>query len=156
MKKLTVLMTLCLSGFLFWGCVKSKSCNPNPPSSEAPQILAYASANGMTVTAHPSGLYYQIISQGSGTTANANSKIFITYDGRLLNGTQFDHQDVPNVSGWSLSGLIEGWRIGLPLIQKGGRIKLLVPSALAYGCEPYQTLPGSSVLYFDITLVDVQ
>ena len=110
----------------------------------------------MTVTAHPSGLYYQIISQGSGATANANSKIFITYDGRLLNGTQFDHQDVPNVSGWPLSGLIEGWKIGIPLIQKGGRIKLLVPSALAYGCEPYQTLPGSSVLYFDITLVDVQ
>ena len=156
MKKLTVLITLCLSGFLFWGCVKNKSCNPNPPSSEAPQILAYASTNGMTVTAHPSGLYYQIISQGSGATANANSKIFITYDGRLLNGTQFDHQDVPNVSGWALSGLIEGWKIGIPLIQKGGRIKLLIPSALAYGCEPYQTLPGSSVLYFDITLVDVQ
>jgi FKBP-type peptidyl-prolyl cis-trans isomerase len=136
--------------------VKSKNCNPNAPSSEAPQILAYASTNGMTVTAHPSGLYYQIMNQGTGATANANSNIYITYDGRLLNGTQFDHQDVPNVDGWKLSGLIEGWMIGIPLIQKGGRIKLLVPSALAYGCEPYQSLPGSSILYFDITLVDVQ
>ena len=156
MKKLAVLTTLCLSGLLFWGCSKSKSCNPNPPSSEAPQILAYASANGMTVSAHSSGLYYQVISPGSGASPNGNSKIFITYEGKLLNGTMFDHQDVPNTSGWALNGLIEGWRIGLPIIQKGGRIKLLIPSALAYGCEPYQTLPGSSVLFFDITLVDVQ
>jgi FKBP-type peptidyl-prolyl cis-trans isomerase FkpA len=156
LKKLAVFTTLCLSGILFWGCSKSKNCNPNAPSSEAPQILAYASANGMTVQAHSSGLYYQIIDPGSGASPNANSKIFITYDGRLLNGQQFDHQDTPNTSGWPLSGLIEGWRIGLPLIQKGGRIKLLVPSALAYGCEPYQGLPGSAVLFFDITLTDVQ
>jgi FKBP-type peptidyl-prolyl cis-trans isomerase FkpA len=156
LKKLIVLTTLCLSAFLFWGCVKNKSCDPNPPTSEAPQILAYASANSMTVASHPSGLFYEIINPGSGGAPNANSKIFITYQGKLLDGTMFDHQDVPNTSGWPLSGLIEGWRIGLPLIQKGGRIKLLIPSALGYGCEPYQTLPGSSILFFDITLVDVQ
>jgi FKBP-type peptidyl-prolyl cis-trans isomerase FkpA len=110
----------------------------------------------MSVTAHSSGLFYEIIDPGSGGMPTPNSKIFITYQGKLLDGTMFDHQDVPNTSGWPLSGLIEGWRIGLPLIQKGGRIKLLIPSALAYGCEPYQSLPGSSILFFDITLVDVQ
>ena len=156
MKKLIVLTTLCLSAFLFWGCVKNKTCDLNPPSSEAPQIVAYASANSMAVAAHPSGLYYEIINPGSGGAPSASSRIFITYEGKLLDGTIFDHQDVPNTSGWLLSGLIEGWRIGLPLIQKGGRIKLLIPSALAYGCEPYQSLPGSSILFFDITLVDVQ
>jgi FKBP-type peptidyl-prolyl cis-trans isomerase FkpA len=138
------------------GCSKDKSCSPNPPSSEAPQITAYAVANGINATAHASGLYYEIISQGSGESPSANSNVYITYTGKLLNGTVFDQQNTVNVKGWPLSGLIEGWRIGLPLIQKGGRIKLIIPSALGYGCEAHETLPGNSVLFFDITLVDIQ
>lgn len=141
---------------VFLGCKKNDDCNPNPPANEAPQILAYANANGMTVTAHSSGLFYQIISQGSGSTASLNSKIYITYTGKLLDGTEFDKQTIPNVNGWALGGLIQGWQIGIPLIQKGGHIKLIVPSALGYGCQPHNTLPGDAILYFDITLVDVQ
>jgi len=51
--------------------------------------------------------------------------------------------------------LIAGWQIGLPLIHKGGEIKLIVPSSLAYGCGN-GPLPANSILYFDIHLVDVQ
>jgi FKBP-type peptidyl-prolyl cis-trans isomerase FkpA len=138
------------------GCSKKKTCNPVPPANEAGQMQAYATANGITATVHSSGLFYEIIAPGSGGTASANSKIFITYTGKLLDGTVFDQQNTTNVNGWALSGLIEGWRIGVPLIQKGGRIKLIVPSALGYGCEPYNTLPGNAILFFDITLVDVQ
>ena len=156
MKKLFVAPALCLLILFVPGCSKKKSCNPVAPSSETGQMQAYATANGINYTTHSSGVFYEIITQGSGSTASANSKIYITYTGKLLDGTVFDQQNTVNVSGWALSGLIEGWRIGIPLIQKGGRIKLIVPSSLAYGCEPYNTLPGNSILFFDITLVDVQ
>jgi FKBP-type peptidyl-prolyl cis-trans isomerase FkpA len=51
--------------------------------------------------------------------------------------------------------LIEGWKIGLPLLKKGGHIKLYVPPSLGYGPSPNRNIPGNSVLIFDIRLVDV-
>jgi FKBP-type peptidyl-prolyl cis-trans isomerase FkpA len=141
---------------LLAGCAKSRTCSPLPPSAEIPQILAYASANGMNVNALPSGLYYEILNPGSGIDVTDNSRISITYVGKTLDGVEFDRQQTPNNPGWVLSGLIEGWRLGIPLIKKGGHIRLLIPSSLAYGCEPYKTLPGNAILFFDILLVDVQ
>ena len=142
---------------------KKDSCSPNPAANEAAPIQAYAMANGMNITAHSSGLFYEIIDPGSGATATLNSKIVITYTGKLLNGTIFDQRINPNntqtegpESPWPLGQLIEGWKVGIPLIKKGGRIKLLVPSAMAYGCTGYGSIPGDSPLFFDIQLVDIQ
>jgi FKBP-type peptidyl-prolyl cis-trans isomerase len=142
---------------LFPSCIKDKGCKPKSVQSEVAQMQAFAATNGMSATAHPSGIYYEIISPGNGAVANANSKIVITYTGKLMDGTKFDEKTTPNTTEpWPLNGLIQGWIIGIPLIQEGGRIKLIVPSALGYGCEQYYTIPGNSVLFFDVTLVDVQ
>jgi FKBP-type peptidyl-prolyl cis-trans isomerase FkpA len=137
------------------GCAKQACTNVRPENEEA-QITTYAAANGMTVTKHPSGLFYQIISTGTGATPNLGSRVYITYTGKLLNGTVFDQNNNSINTGWLLRDLIEGWQIGLPLIRKGGSIKLLVPSSLAYGCNGTGSIPSNSVLYFDISLVDVQ
>lgn len=140
------------------GCLKdsgNNSCKDKTVQSESATILAYASAQGITATAHSSGLYYQVITQGTGATPTASSKVYVTYTGKLLDGTVFDSGSTP-AGGWSLSGLIPGWQIGLPLIQKGGSIKLIIPSSLAYGCRGVGSIPGNSVLYFDIQLTDVQ
>jgi FKBP-type peptidyl-prolyl cis-trans isomerase FkpA len=45
--------------------------------------------------------------------------------------------------------------LGLPLIKKGGVIRLIIPSSLAYGCNAAGSIPGDSVLYFEVELVDV-
>jgi len=140
------------------GCLKSsssQSCTPAPVSSEEPAIIAYASANGINTTRHSSGLYYEIISPGKGVAPSVNSKVFVTYTGKLLDGRVFDQQANADQTGWVLGTLIAGWQIGLPLIHKGGEIKLIVPSSLAYGCGN-GPLPANSILYFDVHLVDVQ
>ena len=77
------------------------------------------------------------------TRVNCSTDVFLT------------SRQTPTQTGWTLGSLIPGWQIGLPLIQKGGEIKLIVPSSLAYGCGS-GPLPPNSVLYFDIHLVDVQ
>lgn len=150
--------------FLGLNCMKSDTCSPKTVSSEAPQIQSFATAQGMNVTAHSSGLYYQIIDPGTGATPTLSSKIAITYTGMLLNGTVFDERLTPNNSTdptsedrpWPLSDLIEGWRVGIPLVKEGGHIKLIVPSAMGYGCIPYGIIPANSILFFDIHLVQVQ
>ena len=155
MKKFRLLLAFLPFTFIS-GCLKDKSCSSKSADSELPQIQAFAAYNGITTTAHSSGLHYEILNQGNGSTANANSKIVITYTGKLMNGTVFDEKLTPNAEPWTLSGLIQGWVIGIPLIREGGHIKLIVPSSLGYGCEQYYAIPGNSVLYFDIHLIDVQ
>ena len=74
-------------------CLKSnqeKQCAPRPVATEEPTIVAYASANGINATRHSSGLYYEIISPGSGTSPTLNSKIFVTYTAKLLDGSLVD------------------------------------------------------------------
>lgn len=137
------------------GCIKDTACKNKTTESEQGAILAYASANTITATAHSSGLYYQIINQGSGATPTLSSKIYVSYTGKLTNGTTFDSGTTP-AGGWALGGLIPGWQLGIPLIQKGGQIKLIIPSSLGYGCQGYGSIPGNAILYFDITLNDVQ
>ncbi len=84
----------------------------------------------------------------------SSSKVFVTYTGKLLSGTQFDQSS--NVISFFLNQVIEGWQIGVPLIKKGGKILLLIPSAYAYGCNGSRSIPPNSVLFFDIDLIDVQ
>ena len=156
MKKLALFSIVSMIIAINPACKKNKGCEPKAPSSEFSQIQAYATANGINATAHASGLHYEIIDMGAGPKANASSNISITYTGKLMNGQTFDEKVTPNVAPWPLNGLIEGWIIGIPLVNEGGRIKLIIPSSLAYGCEQYYDIPGNSVLYFDIHLVDVQ
>lgn len=141
------------------GCLKESTCTSRQPSAEAADIQTFATNAGMSVIAHPSGLYYEIVDPGTGATPTATSSIAITYTGTLLGGTIFDQRTTPNNTSsdppWPLSDLIEGWRIGIPLIQAGGHIKLIVPSSMAYGCTGYGTIPGNAILFFDIHLVEV-
>jgi len=120
------------------------------------QITEFIRKNNITATRHPSGLYYQVIKAGTGnSTYPSGTKITIKYVGKLLNGTVID--DGNNVENtFQLAQLIEGWRIGIPLIQKGGEIRLIIPSELAYGSQATGPVPANSVLDFTIQLINVQ
>jgi FKBP-type peptidyl-prolyl cis-trans isomerase FkpA len=156
-KKLVLPFFLLFVLFANLNCLKSSTaCTPKTPASEAASMQAYCAGNGITPSTHSSGLLYQVLDPGTGATPSANSTIFITYVGKLTDGTIFDQQSNSSLTGWPLNQLIEGWRTGIPLIKKGGHILLVVPSAMAYGCSGYGAIPSNAILFFDITLVDVQ
>ena len=136
-------------------CVKDKSCKDKTVASEEGAIQAFAMANGITATRHSSGLYYQVVNPGSGPVPALSSNISVMYIGRYSNGNIFEQTSSPTAF-HPLSGFIPGWQLGLPFLQEGGSIKLIIPSSLAYGCSGYGSIPGNSILYFEITLVDVQ
>lgn len=138
-------------------CIKDTSCNPKTHQSEAAAMQSFATAQGVNATVDPnSGLFYEIVATGNSTIPTSNSRIFIRYTGKLLDGTVFDQQADHTQTGFILGGLIPGWQLGLPLIGEGGRIKLIIPSSLGYGCNDNGPIPGNSVLYFDVELIDVQ
>jgi len=155
MKKIVLsVLVLCIAVLIF-SCGKSDTgCQPVPVASEKAQLQAYCSANGITPTEHSSGLFYEIITAGSGTTPKDTSIVSVVYTGKYLSGGVFDGSANPIT--FRLNGVIDGWKLGIPLISKGGRIKLIIPSALAYSCTGKGSIPPNTPLFFDLTLSDVK
>ena len=76
----------------------------------------------------------------------------VNYKGYLLNKNVFDQSTKPVQ--FPLSNLIEGWKICIPLLQKGGKGTFFIPSQLGYGPSGTGSIPGNSVLVFEIELLD--
>lgn len=154
-KNLQLIALFAVTLVTFSGCLKDNSCDPKSVESEEAAIQAYAAANSINAVKHSSGLYYQIINPGSGPVPTVNSVVSARYVGKLTDGTIFDSQTVNPVS-FPLGNTILGWQLGIPLVQKGGTIKLIIPSALAYGCTGQGPIPPNSILFFEVNVVDVQ
>lgn len=155
MKKL--LLSFLLAGpVLLTSCSKTgeSGCTPATVASEKAAMVAFCSANGITYTEHPSGILYEIIAPGTGAQPVATSTVSAIYTGKLMNGSTFDATATP--ISFPLTNVIDGWKIGIPLIKVGGRIRMVIPSALGYSCVGTNGIPGNSPLFFDVTLTAVR
>jgi len=110
------------------------------------------------VVALPSGLCYEIVKEGAGAFPKATDTVKVHYTGTLVDGKKFDSSvDRGEPAEFPLNGVIPGWTEGLQKINKGGKIKLYVPSDLAYGAEGRPpTIPPAATLVFDIELIDIK
>jgi len=115
-----------------------------------------AIAGGKTdATLAHKGLYYTIMKEGTGKAVQPTDTVKIFYKGYLFSdGTIFDQtNDSPR--SFPLNRLIQGWQIGLPLLKTGGKIKLVIPSHLAYSIRTRAPkIPPNSTLVFEIEVVD--
>lgn len=160
MLKLFSGVVLLFSVFLFTGCLKEDKtvcsynvCDLKAPESEIAAVKSYLDISGIEATKHCSGMYYSIVEPGSGDRVpDICSSIHIKYSGKFTDETSFD----ANTNGitFQLGNLIEGWKKGLFLIGKGGKINLYVPPTLGYGPRDYMGIPGNSILVFQIELID--
>jgi len=138
-------------------CLKDDYVDPTVQAQkDDATIVKFIADNKITAIKHSSGLYYQIIQSGAGNiTYSANTTVLANYTGRLLSGQVFDKSATQPVA-FKLGQVIVGWQIGVPLIQKGGKIRLIIPSGYGYGPQGSGQIFANSVLDFDIELVDVQ
>jgi FKBP-type peptidyl-prolyl cis-trans isomerase FkpA len=158
------LLGIGLSGILFFVACSTKSspgtvsvgCTDTEPAADSSALLNFAKTNGIAPLTDTIGLYYQIVSRGSGAAPTLTSTISVTYKATLLDGTVFDSTGTTPRS-FVLNTLIPAWQIALPYVEAGGHIKLLVPSKYGYGCSGAgNSVPPNTPIYFDITLVGVQ
>jgi len=105
----------------------------------------------------PSGLRYEVVQPGTGAYPKATDTVKVHYTGTLLNGTVFDSsvQRKEPVE-FALNQVIAGWTEGLQKINQGGKIRLYIPSQLAYGDNGNQSIPPGATLVFDVELLDVK
>ena len=128
----------------------------NQPELDDQLIQGYLFANNLNATKTSSGLYYMMKVEGTGVSPTLSSTVEVKYTGYLLDDTVFDQTATGKTFTSSLSGLITGWQIGIPLMKKGGKAMLFIPSALGYGSRAIGPIPANSVLVFEIELIDVK
>ena len=151
MKKYILILSLVLAGFS--SCKKDSFDASAQAAKDEAAIQAYLTANpSIKATKDPSGVYYQVLTEGTGANPTSNSVVTVNYVGKLLSGSQFDSGAFTTGLAAS-SSVIAGWKTGLLHAKTGGRILLIIPSALAYGNSAQGSIPANSVLVFTIDLI---
>lgn len=103
-----------------------------------------------------SGLQYRVIREGAGKKPGPRDLVTVHYTGRLIDGTEFDSSYKRNEPvQFTLDGVIKGWGEALQLMTPGSKYEIVIPPDLGYGPMGNQSIPGNSVLVFEVELLSV-
>lgn len=111
------------------------------------------------IVATASGLKYSVLKPGDGVTRpKPGDVVTMHYTGWLTDGSMFDSSVTRNQPFTFTLGrgeVIKGWDEGVALMSKGQRMKLSIPSELAYGPKGRDKIPPNATLIFEVELVDL-
>lgn len=111
------------------------------------------------VTTLPSGLQYEVLTEGSGPKpAGPTSVVTVHYEGKLTDGNVFDSSYKRNQpASFGLNQVISGWTEGLQLMNEGAKYRLFIPYQLGYGERGAGgVIPPYATLIFDVELLGVR
>lgn len=109
------------------------------------------------VTTTKSGLQYEVLAAGSGSTPSKDQTVEVHYHGTLVDGTVFDSSvERGETVSFPVTGVIAGWVEALQLMQVGAKWRLFIPAKLAYGDRGQGPIPPGSTLIFDVELVGIK
>lgn len=118
-------------------------------------IQQYLSDNNLTAESTDSGLHYFFTQEGTGAQPDILSEVEVRYTGYKTNGDIFDATQNDDTVTFPLTGVIEAWQEGIPLMKKGSKMTMIAPSELCYGRQGSGSSIGpNTVLIFDVELVD--
>ena len=133
---------------------QDNSMNNNKAEGEA--FLA-ENAQKPGITTLPSGLQYEIITEGTGKKPTLRSSVTTHYHGTLPSGKVFDSSyQRGQPATFPVNGVIAGWTEALQLMPEGSKWRLYIPSDLAYGKRGAgRDIGPDSALVFDVELLKV-
>lgn len=121
---------------------------------------AYMEANAKkdTVVTLPSGLQYEVITQGNGDKPKAKDSVTVHYHGTTITGEVFDSSvKRGKPASFPLNRVISGWTEGLQLMPVGSKWILTLPADLAYGDQQISKEIGpNSTLIFEVELLGIK
>ncbi|GCC50042.1 hypothetical protein SanaruYs_02570 [Chryseotalea sanaruensis] len=124
-------------------------------SSDTIAIKQYIQDNNLVgFTSHPSGVWYKVTDQGNGIYPKVYDGVSLIYSGSFLStGNVFDDGTLSNISPF---GLIDGLKVGIPILDEEGSAIFLIPSGLAYGPQGSgSSIPANANLKFEVELTKV-
>ncbi len=165
--------SVALTGFVIWQIRKdSQTAAPQTDSAAAAAAAKQAQQNTpqegklkgtkladfTALTTPVSALQKIDITEGSGNPVPDGAKVTVHYTGALAStGIIFESsKDSGKPASFPLSSVIKGWQEGVPGMKVGGKRRLVIPYALAYGdAGSPPTIPAKADLVFDIELVSI-
>ena len=154
-KPLIIIIAIVLIALFFY-----RSNNSKAEYEKQIQLGQAFLANNLTtegVIATDSGLQYQVLTQGDGTThPKAADLVKVHYHGTLISGEVFDSSvDRGEAISFALNQVIPGWTEGVQLMVVGDKYRFFIPANLAYGKRNAGSIPPGSVLIFDVELLAI-
>ncbi|CAH0533321.1 putative FKBP-type peptidyl-prolyl cis-trans isomerase FkpA [Vibrio stylophorae] len=146
------------AAFLIFGLYQriagSKGYDANLAKGEA--FLA-ENKNKAGVTTTASGLQYETLEQGTGTThPGPRDAVKVHYHGTLLDGTVFDSSVQRNEPiTFGLHQVIAGWTEGVQTMVVGEKKRFYIPAPLGYGKRSVGRIPAGALLIFDVELLEI-
>ncbi|EDY82257.1 peptidyl-prolyl cis-trans isomerase, FKBP-type domain protein [Verrucomicrobiia bacterium DG1235] len=108
------------------------------------------------------GIRFLEIEAGEGPSICEGDKVEAIYTGKLLDGTVFNRKAGQFHTyrfevGADPREVIMGWELSLPLMQKGGRYSIAIPSQFAYREKGRSgQVPPFSTVIFEIEILNVE
>ncbi|MEP7320376.1 MAG: FKBP-type peptidyl-prolyl cis-trans isomerase [Saprospiraceae bacterium] len=125
-------------------------------STDQNVIIQYALKNNIDVKRTSSGLYYNVETEGKGDSPKMSNSVSCHYIGYFLSGIEFNNSyKMGQPLNFQLEDVIPGWQEALLMMKPGGKIKLLIPSGLAFGQTgtPDGLIGPNAVLGFEMELL---
>lgn len=119
-----------------------------------PTTLKGTEMDGFTPIAKIDKLEKQDLVAGTGAEVKAGDTVTVDYVGVFAaDGKVFDSSfNRGEQATFSLTRVIPGWSEGMVGMKEGGKRRLLIPAAQAYGANPPEGIPVNADLVFDVTL----
>lgn len=132
----------------------AKHLSQSRRDSQQAFIDAQAARDG--VIRQPSGLLFEVITEGEGPHPSIDDTVEVKYTGRLADGTVFDATSGDATVKFPIKGLIKGFSEGLMLMRPGGSYRLIIPPAIGYGDRGAgDVIPPGAALDFSVSLVSI-
>lgn len=136
-------------------------------------IEAYLAEKGLEAEVSDDGVYQVVREAGNGPKPVNGQRVAVNYTVRLTDGSlidtsneevaraegTFDQRRVPYRPYEFLVGndnVVQGWHLGIPLVNEGGKSTLLLPSWMAYGPQGRPGIAPNTVLVFDVEVVEIK
>lgn len=121
------------------------------------RIQNYIERKNLDMAETSSGLWFQVLEQGSGETLKPGDRIKLEYELYLLDGTlcYSSEETGPKEVVIGRTGIEPGLYEGLLMLRSGAEAQFIIPPFLAYGLPgDGKKIPPRSVIYYKIRILE--
>ncbi len=118
------------------------------------KIKAYIQQNNITAIKDPSGFYYQVLEPGTGGPLLNKDSIFYNSTVKSLTGTTY-YSPAAFANEGTYLGYVNpaAYRTAMYSINRGGKVRIIVPSYLAFGKNGQDNVPPNEVIVAEISVL---